>query len=863
MAVQFSATSSLWTDATWQTVNSTSYLKSEAASTTTTTSYVASQTFIPGVITVEGILLRVKGTTTTPTGTFSVELYNSTGAASVATVTCNTTDIINNNTGLEGGWMYFKFGSPVALLAATAYSIRIKSSVAGTVTVYRNATAGNWSRGLVTSTTASLAALDDVIICGNITAAATTAVNTVTFDYTGVNTYNSLEVGGYGKLIGQNSAATNYVLTINSGGLFIISNNGIVELSTTSSRLPSDSTFIITMTNDSDGANYIDVRNGGTFKAFGASKTRKCLLSANAAIAATTLTSDISTGWKSGDNIGIAGTNATNQQQQRTLSIDASGTTITISAGLTYATLGTSPVQADVINLTSNFKILGTSISLRTYIKGMYNSIIECDQLEFQYCAPTSGIGAFYVHPQPAATGYYGSLTLTNCAFWRSVNSFLITPNNVVINGIYVDGVVSYMDGASGKHFNVEWVSAGTPLVNIYRNIVCIGGSSGMSSYSVNYLYAIIEDNTFANCASYGIFVYGYGKPNANYSLIDSCKVYCCYYGIYTQGANTGFTTALVNFNNLTIFRCNIGIAFLNNTINCNVIDSIIFGSVISNVKLGSVDDVKFVNTSIQGGTTIVAPRGVQFENGYSHGTSVFERCSIGTVTAHTTADVTGDLYHMDALFNTCIFGSSVLLSNPSLITGTSKIRFQRLNGTASNHRTYVQRGSIINDTTIFDTSPSSIRLTPILPDVGALSDFKMLTTNFQVAVASGSVASVSVKVRKSVLADGTAYNGSQPRLMLKANPSAGSSYNSDIVCATATAASDGAWETLTYTLPTAVEDNVGMEFYVDCDGTTGWVNVDTFVSNNNNSMTYYMNGEPISDITTSSGGETSYVFLS
>ncbi len=863
MAVQFSAISNLWTDATWQTVDSTSYLRSEAASTTTTTSYVASQTFTPGAITTEGILLRVKGTTVTPTGTFSVQLWNSTSSAEVAVVTCNATDITNNRTTNDGGWMYFKFGSPQLLLASTAYSIRVLSSVAGTVTVYRNATGGNWSRGLVTSTTTSLAASDDVIICGNITAAATTTVNTVTFNYTGVNAYNSLEVGAYGKLIGQNSAATNYQLTINSAGLFVVSNNGIVEFSTTSSRLPSDSTFIITMVNATNADNYIDVRNGAIFRAVGADKIRKCLLTANAAIAATTLTSDISTGWKSGDNIGIAGTNGITQQQQRTLSIDASGTTITIGSGLTYATLGTSPVQADVVNLTSNFKVLGTSISLRTYIKGVYNSIIECDQLEFQYCAPSVSVGAFYVFPQPAATGYYGSLTLTNCAFWRQVNNFCITPNNAVVNGIFIDGVVSYMDGISGQHFSVEWVSPGTPLVNIYRNIVCIGGSTAMFSYNVNYLYAIIENNTFANCASYGIFVYGYGKPNANYSLIDSCKVYCCYYGIYTQGANNGYTTALVNFNNLTIFRCNIGIAFLNNTINCNVIDSIIFGSIVSNVKLGSVDVVKFVNTSIQGGTTIVAPRGVQFENGYSRGSVIFERCSIGTVTTHSIADVAADVYYINALFNTCTFGSSVLVENTHNLTGSSKIHFQRLNNISSNHRTYTSLGSIINDTTIFDTSPSSIRLTPINQAASSISDRKLISTIFQTSVNNGSTATISIKVRKSVVGDGTAYNGSQPRLILKSNPSAGSTYNNDIVCATATNAANGAWETLSYTLPVAVTDNVGMEFYVDCDGTTGWVNVDTFISNNNNSMTYYLNGEPIQDIVVASGGETSFIFLS
>lgn len=52
------------------------------------------------------------------------------------------------------------------------------------------------------------------------------------------------------------------------------------------------------------------------------------------------------------------------------------------------------------------------------------------------------------------------------------------------------------------------------------------------------------------------------------------------------------------------------------------------------------------------------------------------------------------------------------------------------------------------------------------------------------------------------------------------------------------------------------------IDFYVDCNGTTGWVNVDTFVSNNNNSMTYYMNGEPIQDIPSAGTTETFYTFI-
>jgi hypothetical protein len=185
----------------------------------------------------------------------------------------------------------------------------------------------------------------------------------------------------------------------------------------------------------------------------------------------------------------------------------------------------------------------------------------------------------------------------------------------------------------------------------------------------------------------------------------------------------------------------------------------------------------------------------------------------------------------------------------------TNSLRFQRFNS-AGVHRVIKRNGTISNDSTIYDVSPSSLRLTP------NSAVYKLESTPFIVAVASGSTPTTSVKVRKSVAGDGTAYNGNQPRLLLRANPSAGTSYNSDIVCATASAAS-GSWETLSYTLPVAVTDNVGMEFYIDCDGTTGWINVDTFTGNNNNSMTYYMNGNSIQDIAVSSGNrETSFTFL-
>ena len=76
----------------------------------------------------------------------------------------------------------------------------------------------------------------------------------------------------------------------------------------------------------------------------------------------------------------------------------------------------------------------------------------------------------------------------------------------------------------------------------------------------------------------------------------------------------------------------------------------------------------------------------------------------------------------------------------------------------------------------------------------------------------------------------GAAYNGSRVDLYAKANYNLG--ITSDTLLATATAASDGAWEGLTGTTATVADAGV-LEFYFVCNGTTGWINIDDFTATN------------------------------
>lgn len=879
MAYLFSATSSLWTSSNWKVIDQNGLMLSEATNAAPGTTFQSTAAFIPGAITVEGILLKVKYKTTvaTPTTTLSVRLFNATASSVVVgtTVSCYASDLFNNDSAAEGGWVYFKFASPVTLLAATNYTVQAAASVAGSIYVYVSA-GTNWARALVTSTTAAPASTDILYICGDVTGTGSYATNTITFDNTSATSYGGLELGAYGKLVGQNSASTNYNLTLSSGAVFRIGQNGIVELSTTGSRLPSTSTFTLTMTCATNGATFMDVRNYGTFRAYGASKLRKTVLTSNLASGSTTLTTADSTSWLSGDNIGVAGTsgsaNAYNRQQQLTLASNASGTTLTTTTGSAFLTEGTSSgtysIQSDVINLTSNMVIQGTSTTLCGYTLAQRLSIYDVDNVEYKYMGAASSTNAavyiFTNQNQGTSTlssfGATGSCSIRNSSFWNSSTGWYIYNGNNILPSYTIDGVVTY--NALNANTSITLTNTDTFNSSSLKNCVVIGSSTGINIAYNDVL--TIDNNVSANCTTYGIQLVG-SQKSYNGFTVSNTKLYRNQYGFINVMAATTYTTALMTLSNLTTFRNTYGI-YATNIVNSTIKDSTIFGNYTANLYIGNIVNSKIVNCNIQSGTGVACPYGVYYSSLTSGRLGlIFERCNIGTVTTHASGDILADAFPNQSIFNNCNFGSTTTLAGT--LSGLSKIAMQRFNSTAGSHRTYTAGGYMINDTTIYDVSPNSLRLVPNTTTSSLIlnwSNPKLQSTYFQIPVNSGSTATISAKIRKSVTADGTAYNGTQPRLVLRSNPSAGSFYNDDIICASGSSAISGSWETLTYTLPSASSDNVAFEFYVDCDGTTGWVNVDSISAASTNNLTNYINGEPtVIGASAASSTGYSYTFVS
>ena len=182
MAVLMSKTTGNMSAAsTWGLVDSTSYNNTETTTTVLTTSFLESTGSTTGAITVEGVAVKLSVRTGT-TGTMSVHLAVA-GVEVVGTlVTINTADLPPSTTSkLNGGWIFFKFASPILLLAATSYTVGAKTSVATQVSLFTTS-GNNWARALRTSTTQIPVAGDDLIIIGEQTGSGTSNGVTVTME---------------------------------------------------------------------------------------------------------------------------------------------------------------------------------------------------------------------------------------------------------------------------------------------------------------------------------------------------------------------------------------------------------------------------------------------------------------------------------------------------------------------------------------------------------------------------------------------------------------------------------------------------------------------------------------------------------
>lgn len=820
MATLLSAATGNWTDAaTWGVCNATAELDSEANTTAISTSNLDSATFAPGAITVDGVALKFSARASSPTGTFTVTLRNSTAGSDVTSVTVNVSDI---PAGPSQMWIFFKFASPQLLLAATNYLVRVVCSNTGSqVTLFRNATSNNWSRQLRTTTTGAPAAGDKIIVCGEHTGAGTGNDITVTMDNTSTDVYGnvsfarSVVVSSRGILTFGTSSSTAYKLRWS--GSFTVCGGATMNVGTSGTPIPSSSSALLEMVVATNMDSNFIPRGGSTLNMYGAEKNGWSLLTADASSSGTTLTVQDTTGWAVGDELGIASTTRTFSQAEKKLidSVD-SATQVTLTAGLTNAHAGTSPIQAEVVNLTRNVRIVGTSASLQGFVFVTGNAAIVMRYVEIKWMGGNT---------DNQRGVWFETFTGTSDMQFCATHEFRVaTARGVIFNGSGT-GTITYsnnvMYSINGTGIDVASAMSSSTMT-IEDNVVMLCDNSSAASITLNWMGPAFNGNRI-NSSQQHVNMSGSWTGDLTFDGLDIHSI--------AQNAGisflSGFNTPVVTFSNLKIWRCNVpGINMQNGNNQFTFIfrDCLFFGNTTQNIRVnGALTNVYLYNVQSNGDTTFSTTTGMSVVPPTSAYQAIYmEKCDFSTVsgifTAHTTdIGITSTFSVVQITANYCKLPNITSFSGLSQWVG-SFVKLQGYGQTAVNHQSRFPTGTNSTDSSIFRTAAPSERMTPLL------ASSKLKSSYMRSAVESGTSKTFSVYVRKSEAGDGAAYNGNQPRLVLVANPSIG--IDEDQILDTASGAA-GAWEELNGTTPVTSIDNGVFTVYVDCDGTAGWVNVD------------------------------------
>lgn len=794
--------------------------------------------FTPAAATCDGILLYLTRNAVGSNGTFTVGLSTDGVNFLAQQVTVNVSDIPycgfqpNSATTLIGTWMFFKFPSTVTFSGSTAYRVGVVSSNPGTVNVFRgSSTATDWTKLLRLTSTAAPAATDVTFIVGEYTAAATFSATTITMDVTTgtATTFGRMDIGNKGTMSFGTTASTNYRLKM--GGYLDVWSGGVLNMGTGGTPVPSTSTALLEFESSGTTAGStmfgLDINNGATFTTFGNAITQSALLAADAISTATSLTTNVSTGWKSGDLIGLASTTTTaGNSEKKALTADAVTTTLTITA-LSSAHSGTAPTQGELINLTRNVKVQGLATGTPGFVFVDSGATVSCSNTEFTFLGngstPTAGIG---LRTNPLATPA-GTATFSGCAIHdmgSSANAFnldamstapidSITISNCNIyntanTGIIVSNVAATPNGSNINFSNIIGMQCTSSMLSTSTARINVSNCTAAGNPSIGFNYA---DNTTAGSQ----IVAGTFTGNVAHS---------------NGGIGISITAALANLNwsSLTIWR-NTGaglsaIAALSDSLISQVTA---FGNTQQGLIVDSIhQNVVWDRLTFDAGVSLLQPVGITFGSvAYTGLNTWIMNSTFGTSSTHATADwnlAVANTY-MALFCNNVSMASAIQIASSGVnnlnnLRSQSKIGITRIGQASGVHKMFLSYGTISSDNVRFNTAAPSERLTPTA--VPTTARLRLESAPKRVALNNGQNTTVSVFVRQStVAADGQVYAGSAPRLLLKANPGAG--ILTDVVLASGTAAGFGAFELLTATTATVSDDAV-LEFVVDCNGLTG-----------------------------------------
>ncbi len=856
MANLIAAQTGNFTDsATWGVCETASHQDSDQNIFDVTTSARDSSSFVLTATEVDAIALRIYTRNASPSGTFTVTLRNTTTSTDAASVTVDVADIPLSGV-YRWPWALFKFTASHTPNGTDSYVVRVVSSSGSQLQLVRsNASAFNCDRKIRTTTAAAPGASDHLVIASELTGAGTENDIVVTMNNTATTTFGpNIGTFSFNQNITITCRGTLYwsraggeSLYFRYRGMMLVCGEGVLDMGQVGDPLASNSTSVLEWDMPSNIDSGLVIDNGFWYHE-GPTKAVTALLTADCTSSATSFTCTSTAGWEAGDILEIAGTDRTGgspHTNQVTLNTVPTSTTFTTTGTIGNARTHVAVFEPEIINRTQRSKIRGISTSLRGWIRiegntstvrvryaeiynfgsnqsdryGIVFNQRNSSSAHFEYCSlwELANGGLCFFFGDPSANGVNTEIRYNGFIGNSGQNSLFLHTTPTMPSSVEVE--YNYVFGSNDYAFYLRKF-----------DIVCRYNRVGNHNTNVQAAFGFLFQNTDVNLpASFADNFQGNVVHNTN-AAGASLQPQSGLSFNATQPHITGFYLKGWKFFH-TCSGTAAGAMFLEGLALVKPIleDCIFYGNDasrgavwIKRTPYTNLIDGRMINCKF--GSNYRATQYAAIQISGSLGDFTLENCDFGVsatggITTHGTAIVVYDTGATARLIGSNCRPVGTLASG--LTNGNASdisfIRFNRFGQTSGDHRSYFRYGNITSDAAIFNVAAPSERLTP------NSASFKLESSPRQKVVDNGDTCTITVQVRKSASGDGAAYTGAQPRLIVRRNYEAGITV--DTVLDTA-AASTGTWEALTGTTAAVTDDTV-LEFFVDCDGTAGWINVD------------------------------------
>lgn len=675
-------------------------------------------------------------------------------------------------------------------------------------------------------------------------------------------------------------------LTLAGASGLQITSEGTLQIGTSSNNVSSTITHQIILS-----GNRLSLSNGANLNAYGAYKLPYTRLATPTLSTARIFTAvdNVSSTWLINDSLIFTPNTAQSSSYDALLLSSFDGTSTfrtTVSATFNHSILNYIP---NVANLTRNVKIGGASFTARGAIFAKDAAVLNLNNVEFVAISggiynETNNNGTFVLSGCTLSGNYtqniidsvnknYRNAILSNNVTFRAKYGIqldsLSSSNTTIINNLLLSSLSAgcFVATVSGNFTEDNNISIGpSPYGVHFRNNINNTVLSGFINYNNTYgSYVALNHNgvldriTNTYNLSGGMLVDG-TMPNLSSTTFSNITA--------SNNRSLGFVVSGNPINHLSPIRLNINGLVANNNLSGGFDGFCITGNLTS-LEL-NFNGGYGMRTSIGNGSTIIdgitalmnnvssTSAAIGILSGINYFQTIIRNANVGKSVSNSTfgAGIILDStkFSQFYVYNSTISGGSsdfqiratrnvvegsYLISNTNIgnlpvgtgittanyqsdVLRNTGFAFTNMNNASGYNVTYLAAGTRQIDSTInitVSTAPSE-RLTP------QSTTLKLRSGSKFVALSAGQSTTVSVYVRKSTLAtNGVNYNGNSPRLMLKRNNYMGISQ--DIVLSQLDSVSEN-FLRLLGTTPTVTDSGV-LEFYVDCDGTQGFINIDNW----------------------------------